>query len=186
MLDHVTQHIKSSVSISGIKLIIKPEKTNITEFYLSEENIKYRPYQPTKLNSMKKMEYLGFSFDGENALIRDGTISGYYRKMTWGVRKEAKNLVARYPNKTPSEILKLVNIPLLCQKYSRIENYEPLAKDYSDSNFWSYTKRSYKVMGSIGKHIFLQLRNKTKTLKFLLEQEIQRQYLKSQQIKNSK
>lgn len=65
--------------IKNYKLEIEPRKTNTFLFSLSENEKIICLHEERGMN--KKLEYLGFSFDGEKILIKDASLCKFYRKM---------------------------------------------------------------------------------------------------------
>ena len=180
LLAEAMQMIRDDITNAGPQLLIKDEKTNLTQFTKAGDEVIATPLLPA--GKHKPFEYLGFAFDGKTVQLRDSTLSKYYRKMTFGIRKEAANLVARYPGKTAKEILELANISAIYQKYGKIEEFEDNS-DYTEWNFWTYTRRAVDVMGTLDNIILHQLRNHKKKLVSLLHEEVPRQFVKAQQKK---
>lgn len=104
-------------------------------------------------------------------------MSRYYRKITFGVRKEAAALVARYSDKTPEEIIQLANIDHLYQKYGRIEDFKD-SSEYNEWNFWTYIKRSAEIMRPLDNIIIKQLRNSKRKIERTFEKEVVKQHYK--------
>jgi len=175
MLCMAIDKIKSCIQKSGDHLQIKDSKTNITQFSIGCGTLISTTIQPS--NKQKPFEYLGFAFDGYVVKLRDSTTSKYYRKMTFGIRKEAENLVARYPGKTPEEIVERANLIPLYQQYGRIDEFNN-SSSYEEWNFWTYTKRSADIMQPLNNIILHQLRNHKKKIVSLLEQEVEKQFVR--------
>ena len=74
--DNVINFIKSTISVLGTSLSISDEKTEISDFSVSNG----------VQTANKPIGYLGFTFNGKNAQLRHGTISRYYRRMTYSAR----------------------------------------------------------------------------------------------------
>lgn len=173
--EKVVGQIKGLIKEAGEKLVIKDEKTNVTLFRKDGDKIIAATVCPK--GKQKPFEYLGFAFDGNAVKLKDNTLSKYYRKITFGVRREAVNLVARYNGKTPEQILGLADIGALYQKYGRIEEFDD-SSDYRKWNFWTYAKRSAEIMNPLENVILQQLRNHRKKIATLLEEEIRKQHSK--------
>ncbi len=179
MVDRVMKEMRTQISKAGKNLVIKPEKTNIIEFFMDKDSLKCQPYSTSDKD--KPLEYLGFAFDGQVVSLKGKTISGYYRKMTFGVRKKAKALVAQYPDKTPEQILEHFDLSPLYQKYGKIEDFMP-SFEYKNWNFWTYAKRADDIMKPFNNIILRQLRNHKKKIRTLLEQEIVHEYIKRKSV----
>ncbi|MCE3232796.1 MAG: Reverse transcriptase (RNA-dependent polymerase) [Rickettsiaceae bacterium] len=162
------------------KLILNSEKTNITEFYFCNSKLQCRPCfldGRGDIMSNRPFEYLGFSFNGKKVLIKDKTLSAYYREMIFMIRQEAKMLVTRYIGKTPDQIFSLADFSKLSQKVRKIDK----SNDES-CNFWSYAVRAKNIMGEMGRDILYQLRHGKKILKEKLQSEIRKAYKINQKI----
>jgi len=175
-LQDIISYIKDQISFSGQQLKIKDEKTNIVKFTVSNGKISSECLVPQ--DKSRNFEYLGFSFDGNSIRLRDATVSRYYRKLTFGVRQVARNSIARYPDKAPSQILPLINIEKIIQKYGRIEDFDKCA-DYADWNFWTYAKRASTIMSPLPNGIMKQVANHQKKIKSLVESELTSQFVKA-------
>ena len=79
--DYVINHIKS------VNLEIQPEKTNLYELHKIHGRTMCI-HETEGLN--KKIEYLGFSFDGENVLIKSAGVGKYYYKMSRAKRRHKR------------------------------------------------------------------------------------------------
>src|SRR2546429_8696547 len=123
---------------------------------------------------MPPFEYLGFQFDGKIARLRSGTMSSFYRKVTYAVRSEARHLAKRYPDKDAAEIYSGLNLSRLYEKFGRKRDFESFVKDKKKWNFWSYVTRASVSMGEMGKDIHRQMRNYRKFVRTHLERELVR------------
>jgi hypothetical protein len=112
----------------GSTICVSEDKTEIAVFCKSGKN----------LVSDRPITYLGFKFDGRRVLFRDRTISRYYRRMTYVVRRIARpDLVKR-----GAKIYKRT----LLRQFSHLGH----------SNFYSYTRRAAREFG--GRSLRRQLR----------------------------
>lgn len=180
--------IKRELKLVGEELKINDKKTNITEFYYDSETLRCRPLNG-KNNSQKPMEYLGFSFDGQQVLIKNSTLSGYFRNMKYESRRQASLLIRDFPKKKLEEILLIgqKRFPYICQKYGNIEDFDEEKVDCKQWNFRSYATKASRVMQLNGGHRILhQLRDSKKRLKRFLEIEIQKAYYKKRQSLHTK
>lgn len=110
---------KITREIKEYKLEINPSKVDKVIFK-KNNNI---------LSSDKKLQYLGFTFDGSNILLRDKTISKYYRKLNKKIN--IVNLVGRSNSKNTKLYRKVF-----------YNNYSHLGR----KNFYSYVKKSCEIM----------------------------------------
>ena len=177
LLEATISKIKEGIVQAGDHLLVKDEKTNITHFSKDGDNVTATTILPK--DKEKPFEYLGFAYDGKTVKLRDSTVSKYYRKMTFGIRMEAANLVARYPGKSVQEILELADMSAIYQKYGKIEEFKD-THEYEKWNFWTYGRRSADTMEPLNNIILRQLRNHKKKIVTLLEQEVPKQYVRHQ------
>lgn len=112
--------VKTEISKLGKFIEIKDEKTEISNFHtsLSGELVCDRP-----------ITYLGFTFDGTRTLLRDRTLSRYYRRMTYATRRAASG--ARSSNNT--------------KIFKRKLNTQ--FTHHGKSNFYSYAKKASEILG---------------------------------------
>lgn len=184
VLNKIISSIKEEITMSGKELKIKDEKTLIKEFTHKDEKLYCRfldspdyPDQAQPPLKNKSFEYLGFSYDGKTVLLKNGTISRYYQKMTFGIRSLASELVDRYPNKPPEELFILAKISQVLEKYGRIDEFGMTeSNEYKDWTFWTYAKRSAVVMKDFDNKILHQVRNYKKQVVRLLKTEIGKAY----------
>lgn len=119
-------------------LDLQPDKTQIFKF----DNGKLTSFNEKILHNVKNgnniMNYLGFSFDGQNVAIRDKTISKYYYRMYKKLKNVIKNNgITKKGNKVSFENLYRV----YSVKGSKSQKGSKLAK----GNFISYVKRAEKI-----------------------------------------
>ena len=100
--DAIIEHFLTS--IKDYKLEIQISKTQVFHFtynqlsqrhFCSEKNL-----NTNKLQENTLFEYLGFQFDGFNTLIKNSSISSYYRKMK---RSFARSHFYTYHNRTKTK-----------------------------------------------------------------------------------
>lgn len=151
--EEIISYIEKQLFIEKLK--ISSTKTNITEFSLVDGKIKHQPYQPENEKSNKSFEYLGFAFDGQNVRIKNSTLAAFNRKLLWGIRSEAENLIKRYPNLSPKEVFDR-SYSDICEKYGGRQSNSK----YDKTNFWLYAKSAIKIMGNKGNKISRQLKNR--------------------------
>jgi hypothetical protein len=169
MLDETLSLLKDSLTEAGSKLEIKKSKTKIHRFMhhsvtcLFADDDKRPPF-----------EYLGFQFDGKSATLRSGTMSSFYRKVTYAVRSEALHLAKRYRDKSATDIYLNLNLTQLYEKFGRKRDFDDISKDKKKWNFWSYVTRGALTMGPMGKGLHRQMRNYKKFVRTHLQVELHR------------
>lgn len=103
----IIDHFNTSILQS--KLEIQDYKTQIFNFIYDAEKERYyckeKNINASKLNINKNFEYLGFQFDGYSTMIRNASLSNYYRKMK---KRFARSAFYIYHNetKTNGEVFK--------------------------------------------------------------------------------
>lgn len=184
-LHHLMSVIKNEIKKAGEELEIKDSKTIIKQFdnecgaICSFYDHADYPEQALPPLRNRSFEYLGFSYDGKLVKLKDATVSRYYRKMTLGIRREARELVERYNNKSPDELLKLAKVSKIYQKYGKIDDFEEHSDDPKKWNFWTYALRSAKIMGPhFDNRILNQMKRHKKRVISLLETEIRSAHAK--------
>ena len=178
--------IKNKIQDAGETLEIKDKKTLIKEFYLCEGEILCRPYllndDTEKQHKGDAFEYLGFAFDGRSVRIKDSTMHRFNRKIIYGARHYATELVARYENKSCQDVMKLANFSNLYQKYGRIKDYKDLnfslRADKKKLTFLAYAKKADSVMAGLDSKIMPQMKNHKKQIKDACNGEIVKQWAK--------
>lgn len=103
------------------------------------------------------LEYLGFRFDGQRIYLRDSTLSGFYRKITYSLRHEVRAFVARYTGKRVDFLIEKFDLEAFIAKFGRIEDYDSNS-DYKDWTFWTYARRAAREFGIRGFPIYKQMR----------------------------
>ncbi|QKE62245.1 hypothetical protein HNE05_02295 [Aquipseudomonas campi] len=123
--------------IGKIKLEIQKEKNEVRFFKTS----------PTGPYSSRPLQYLGFTYDGRNALIRSASLARYYERANRGVRL-AKATMEKYNTLRieRGELPTPLHLKKLYKKYSHLGR----------RNFLSYGYKASKIMNS--KSIKKQLR----------------------------
>jgi len=125
-LETLQKFLGDEIKKAGSELKINPDKTTITYF---RENV-----DGSISAKGKTFQYLGFTFDGKNAHIRPGTMSKYWRKVTFGIN--------RAKHKAKQAAKSGGNSATFKRKLYR--NYTHLGK----RNFITYAKRSQEIMDS--------------------------------------
>ncbi len=170
-VDVCLEFVSTALKKAGDHLEIKPKKTRIHRFGTKTVDCIF-----AHEGKKPPFEYLGFQFDGAHARLRSGTMSNFYRKVTFAVRSEAKHLIARYPDKTPKEIYSTINLSRLYEKFGRKRGFENFAKDVKKWNFWSYVTRASGAMKPYGALLHRQMRGYKAFVRSNLLREISRAY----------
>ena len=123
--------------VKDAKLMLQSDKTQL----FSYENQTILPLQNV-LNGVetksKKLNYLGFSFDGKKVSLRDKTISKYYNKVYRKIKTIVKhNFVSKYGNPISCN-----NLYALYSKNGAIPNSEN-----KWGNFITYVNKCEKIFG---------------------------------------
>ena len=138
------------------KLVLQPEKQKWFEVR-PDEIINFEKILSENINIVKsektRINYLGFSFDGDKVSIRDKTISRYYGKMNEAIRSIIKQDGVTHPRnpKVKSKIIPLYRLynqytykgTIFYRKYHR--NYKHVQLIEQDKgNFHDYVLRAQK------------------------------------------
>lgn len=95
--------------------------------------------------------------------------------LTFGIRYEAKSLVARYANMAPEQIFLKAGVSQIYQRYGKIENFDELrADEYKKWSFWTYAHRAERVMRGFDNRILSQVGQHKKKVMSLLRGEIEK------------
>lgn len=188
--DHTVLHdlltkVKAEIKKAGKELVIKDEKTIIKQFDFNDGVLSCTfydhadfPAQAERPVRNRHFEYLGFSFDGKTVKLKDSTVSRYYRKMILGIRKEARVLADRYPDKAPDALLREAKVSQIYQKYGKIDEFEKYVTEPEKWNFWTYAQRAAKIMRDFDNRILSQVGSHKKRVMSLLASEIAEAYTK--------
>lgn len=125
-LETLQKFLSDEIQKVGAQLSINPDKTTITHFSAADDD--------TITAQGDIFQYLGFTFDGKNAHIRPGTMSKYWRKVTFGIRRAKKMAQSAADNGGNPKVFKRK----IYRKYTHLGN----------RNFISYAQRSQKIMES--------------------------------------
>jgi hypothetical protein len=162
--------VRDEIKKHGKKLKIKDSKTSVVVFEPDGASQKFRCIEGSGKNGI---EYLGFRYDGRRAHIRDSTLSGLYRKVSFGLRAHVKGLKKRYPGKDAIFLKTHFNEAEFMQNYGRVEDFKP-ASDYNEWTFWTYARRAISAFGPLGTPIAAQLANFRRIVRARIEPEIAR------------
>lgn len=171
------EEFKNEVAAQIVKLGLElsHEKTDIT--YFKKNGSASQGFRNNDHTEQKRMQYLGFEFDGQIALLRSSSMSRYKRKMVKGTRRAIYNFERALKNSEGYEFLSReekqqafidgkVFSRKLIKRYSHLGNPMKSAKArgiVSMGNFVSYAYRSSEILDE--KAIRRQLRLNLEILK---------------------
>lgn len=97
--DKILSSVDKALTKRGSELKRSTEKTEITVFNRKDEGeqISYSIVKGGKHNYQKPFQYLGFTFDGKNKLIRSQTLGRFHRRIRYAVRA-AKRSARKHSN----------------------------------------------------------------------------------------
>jgi hypothetical protein len=138
-----------------IVVICKPEFKNEIEsivlntikdkFFLTinKDKVDTSVFTETKkgLTCDKPLRYLGFEFDGKRALVKNASISKFYRQMKKAVKAQAKR--AWFNKRKRGKEISTARI----YKHDLYKSYSHLSEKGADRSYHSYVKEAAKVMG---------------------------------------
>lgn len=144
-------------------LEIQPRKVDIIDFHVNSKKV-FRSFkrlvpesvvQTNALNEKlfyKKLQYLGFEFDGQQALIRSSSLSRYFIK----ARRKIQKIVAQaYSSSSNSD---RILVQQLLEKYSHFGKRNFITYAYNASQNEYQNKHGYKMIGLNSLGIKKQLR----------------------------
>lgn len=185
LIKETIEKIQNEIRDAGKELEIKDSKTIMKEFTGHNSILECSPLNIEEIGSKNHngncFEYLGFSFDGQNVRLKDGTMHRLNRKMVYAARREAALLAARYHGKTPAKIMELLNFSVLYQKFGKVKDFEKLdlsqMRDKKKLTFLTYAKKADRIMKESGLNskILGQMKHHKKQLKKLCYEEIIKQ-----------
>jgi len=114
-------------------LIINKDKVSVSRFERSNG----------RLNCDKPLDYLGFSFDGENIRIKDASLAKYYRKMKKVVRANARIV---YYNKKQARLKGKVPLHGKLRKHDIYKGFSHLGVHGKKRNFYLYAQEASRIM----------------------------------------
>lgn len=122
-------------SIQELKLKIQEEKTNLYEIHkVDGKTVCFHEKESTK----KKIEYLGFSFDGENIRIKPSGLCKYYHKM-WKAKRRYKRWAISVNNS--------INVKAfehqMYRRYSRLGSIRHIIRRKAQNGFVKTGKKTY-------------------------------------------
>jgi len=165
--DDAVDFIKSE--IGKVKLEIQDSKTQVFEFRYNKKQGFHKCLEynllTNKYQTNTKFEYLGFQFDGSRVLLKDASVSGYFRKMKRSISR-GKFYAKRSKPETRGELFKTFLYKRFTmigsnrrRKYLRDKNNPSKfhkTDHYDWGNFLSYVNLAEKIM--LGNGIKKQLK----------------------------
>lgn len=135
--------------IKEINLEIQPIKTDIFTFYNSKINSSYS-FKEDKNDfiidkNVKYLQYLGFSFNWENILIRNKSLTKYYRRMKrWIIRLTFLKREIKWKKVLNRDVT--AKWKILMWNINKRFTHQKKFKNKKFWNFLNYTLQSYKKM----------------------------------------
>lgn len=170
--DSVFSFVSDEIRRHGNELSIKPEKTSSVCFVSSGGRLTYSI--PSGARPSNGLEYLGFRFDGSRVYLRDSTVSRFYRKLTYFIRREIISLIKRYPGKSLDFLSAKIDIGRLERRFGRVQNFD--SSNPNSWTFWTYVQRASRVFGAEGSVIIKQARSYRNYFRRQAMAELNRQY----------
>ncbi|GIP11281.1 reverse transcriptase/maturase family protein [Paenibacillus macerans] len=118
-------------------LELEPNKTQLFEFELGEISSIEIKGDTIHESKKKRINYLGFSFDGNVVTIRDKTISKYYNKLNRNIRRIIKS-------EDDTETQKIIKRIRLYKKFG----YHANGVNNKNRNFLTYIDRTESIFGT--------------------------------------
>jgi len=167
------EYVRDQIKCSGDRIQIKLSKCSLVNFHKSSDGIVSFEHLDTEAKGKNGLEYLGFRFNGEKVYLRDSTLSGFYRKITYSMRHEVRAFVARYPGKDLEWLMSNFNVEEFVKNFGRVEEFD---KSMSCENwtFWTYARRAHKVFGPPGNNIIHQLKRHKSVIKKRVLEELRK------------
>jgi hypothetical protein len=140
----------------GKKLVIKEDKSAVYVFTRSGADQKFQHVSGKQ--GVNGLEYLGFRYDGRRVYLRDSTLSGLWRKVTFAARRDANIFARKHADKDAAELQAMFNYERLVKEFGKVEDFGEKQDDYRKWTFWTYSRRAAEIFGPLGKAILRQLR----------------------------
>ena len=155
----------------GPQIKIKPAKTSVLTYeFDGNGHLAFALVDGSQ--GKNGLEYLGFRFDGRRVYLRDSTLSGFYRKITFALRHEARAFVARYPGKSIDFLIDTFNFEAFVARFGRVEDFDPHAS-HEDWTFWTYARRAAKEFGPVAQPIYHQVNGHRDLMRRRLREEFE-------------
>ena len=162
--------VQQRIRDHGEKLVIKSDKSAVYLFSRNGVDQSFQRVHGTQ--GANGLEYLGFRYNGKHAYLRDSTLSGLWRKVTFSIRHDAHNHVTANPGLDVDELVRTFNYERLVKQFGKVEDFDEHQEDYRTWTFWTYASRSSDVFGELGKPIIRQLRHYSRQVRAKAKDEI--------------
>ncbi|MFA5041232.1 MAG: reverse transcriptase domain-containing protein [Bdellovibrionales bacterium] len=183
IIQSYSSFVNTALSKAGDMLKIKDEKTCCGVFDKRGDLVTYEPVKPPSVSDKdfkrKPFEYLGFSFDGQRVLLRNPTVSGFYRKLVGRTRLIIQEFIRRYPDKSVEQLRPYITANTVIERFLKIEDFQEKAEEYENWTFWSYARRCDEIMSKANKFesgIIRQLAGVRKKIRGIIAQDLQEIY----------
>ncbi len=160
--EKVINKIKELIS-ELCELEIQDKKTQIFHFIKNNDNcfVCYQEFENNICTINRNLEYLGFQFDGESVLIKNSSLSSYYRKMKRSIKRRItySKITKNQKNKD------IIFENSLANKFTHIgvKNLRKKTNKNKYGNYISYVYKAYELIND--KKIKNQVRNHYKIFK---------------------
>nr|WP_154957924.1 reverse transcriptase domain-containing protein [Paenibacillus xylanexedens] len=148
----------NSIIINTPNVDLEPDKTQIFEYDKGKLISSNEKVLDNVMNGSNIMNYLGFSFDGNNVALKDKTISKYYYRMY----KKLNNIIANGGVTKKGNRVSFQNLYLI---------YSIKGSEKERGNFISYVKRAEKIftgekkIGTVKRRHMQKIRKKINRLR---------------------
>lgn len=164
--------IQDLIRQQGQKLEIKAKKSAVFIYRRDDGEQTFR--RVCGEQGRNGLEYLGFRYDGRKVYLRDSTLSGLRRKVTFAARRDAGACADRNPNKGLSDLRALFNYERLIKRFGRVEDFAEKRDDFRNWTFWTYACRAAEIFGPMGRPILAQLKRHAALVRRRSDQELAR------------
>lgn len=178
------EQTRSLIGDFGTNVKIKKEKSSLLVFQRCDSDQSFRLAQGTK--GKNGLEYLGFRYDGKRVYLRDATLSNLRRKVARAAYSDAEACARRYPDKDATSLRKLFDYERLQKRFSKVEDFGEMSREYRKWTFWTYAKRASSVFGALGKPILHQLRKNRDLIRWRADKALERAVIRRERRKSEK
>lgn len=140
------KEIRSKISCKPFYLKINEGKTIISKFAEVENTLTCitKPENTEEYNAGIHLRYLGFDFDGKNILIKDASLSQYYRDIKMSLRSKGNRVKKAQKLNIVKPLSKPRDTKLYLTKLMR--RFTHYGKNQARSNYLTYIDRAAEVM----------------------------------------
>lgn len=164
--------IQGLITSYGKKLIIKDKKSAVYVYSRSGADQSFVRVHGTQGGN--GLEYLGFRYDGRKVYLRDSTISGLRRKVTYAARRDANTCARQHPTKGSDDLKAIFNYERLIKRFGKVEDFQEKQEDVKSWTFWTYARRAADIFGPLGSPILGQLKRHASLVRERANEEIVR------------